>query len=415
MGRQINRLSALAVQREIKPGYHPDGAGLYLQVNGAGSKSWIFRFRKDGRLRDMGLGSAMALSLAEARIKAAGCRKLLLDGVDPIIAKSEKAIQSRLEATQTMTFSQCALAYIEAMRHNWSNDKHAAQWTSTIETYCGGIIGSLPVQAIDTRLVCKVLEQIWTTKNETASRLRGRIEKILDWAKVKGLRTGENPARWTGHLAEVLASPNAIQKVTHHAALPYTEISGFITQLREQPGVAARALEMLILTTVRTGDVTGATWDEFDLAAGLWVIPAGRMKARREHRVPLPPRAVAILRQMETQKNGAFVFPGLKEKAPLSNMAMSAVLKRMGRKDVTVHGFRSTFKDWAAEATTFPNMVSEMALAHTIGSAVEAAYRRGDMIAKRKKLMEAWQGYCERSNQASVTQIGVTTAARAKA
>jgi integrase len=296
-----------------------------------------------------------------------------------------------------MTFKDCAERYIEAHRPGWKNPKHAKQWPSTLEDYVYPVFGPIPVQAVDVGLVMKALEPIWKTKPETASRVRGRIESILDWATARGYRQGENPARWRGHLDKLLPARGKVQKVKHHAALPYGEMGDFVAELRGQEGVAARALEFLILTATRTGEVIGARWDEFDLAKKVWTVPGERMKAGKEHRVPLSERALAIIEEMKGQgvNDHPFLFPGGRPGKPLSNMAMLKLLQRMDRGDLTAHGFRSTFRDWAAEMTHFPTEVAEMALAHTVSDKVEAAYRRGDLFQKRRELMEAWARYCE--------------------
>jgi integrase len=296
-----------------------------------------------------------------------------------------------------MTFRECAEAYIAAHKAGWRNPKHAAQWPSTLETYVHPVFGALPVQAVDVGLVMKALEPIWQTKPETASRVRGRIEAALDWATARGYRKGENPARWRGHLDKLLPARGKVRKVEHYPALCYVEMGDFIAGLREQGGVAPRALEFLILTATRTGEVIGARWEEFDLAEKLWTVPGARMKAGKEHRVPLSGRALAITDEMEAARinDHEFVFPGGKPRKPLSNMAMLKVLQRMGRGDLTAHGFRSSFRDWAAERTAFPHEVAEMALAHTVSDKVEAAYRRGDLFQKRRQLMEAWAKHCE--------------------
>lgn len=293
-----------------------------------------------------------------------------------------------------MTFDACAAAYIEAQEAAWRNPKHRQQWRNTLSTYASPVFGSLPVQAVDVGLVMKCLEPIWTTKPETASRLRGRIESILDWAAVRGYRRGDNPARWRGHLDKLLPARGKIRQVEHHSALPYSEIAEFLTALRAEEGVAARALEFLVLTATRTGEVIAARWDEVHLKEKVWVVPAVRMKAGREHRVPLSAAALAVLQQMREAREGEFIFPGGKAGRPLSNMAMLKVLRRMDRADLTAHGFRSTFRDWAAERTNFPREVAEMALAHTVSDKVEAAYRRGDLFQKRRQLMEAWARSC---------------------
>ncbi len=403
--RFFKQLSALKVDRLKTPGYYLDGGGLYLQVSKAGTKSWIFRFTLNGRPREMGLGSRHILSLADARERASVCRKLLLDGVDPIEARNQRRSEARLTAARSMTFANCATAYIEAHRSGWNNAKHVSQWENTLATYAGPVFGSLPVQAVDTHLVTKALQTIWTAKPETASRLRGRVEAVLDWAKVRGLRTGDNPARWRGHLDKLLPKRSKARGVRHHAALPYVNMGAFMIELREQPGIAARALEFTILTAARTGETTGATADEFMLDQKLWTIPASRMKAGIEHRVPLTERAVAIVDDMHAGQHGAFVFRGGKAGKPLSNMAMLALLKRMGRPDITVHGFRSAFRDWSAEQTNYPREVAEAALAHQLDDRVEAAYRRGDLFEKRRRLMNDWSKYCDTKPAGNVLPI----------
>lgn len=405
MARKIERLTALAVTRTRREGLHADGGGLYLQVSGTGAKSWLYRFMLNGKARAMGLGSVQTISLAEAREEATQCRKLTRQGIDPIEARKAERTKAQLEAAKRITFDACATSYIEAHKSGWRNSKHAEQWRSTLDTYGKPVFGSLPVQDVDLTLVLKVLEPIWKTKTETASRLRGRIEAILDWATVRGYRQGDNPARWRGHLDKVLPARSKVQKVTHHEALPYAAIGKFIATLRALEGVAARALEFLILTAARTGEVIGARWDELDVVQKVWTVPVNRMKAGREHRVPLSTAAIAVLNTMKKLRRDEYVFPGLKKGKPLSNMAMLKLLERMGRSDLTTHGFRSTFRDWAAERTNFSREVAEMALAHTIGDKVEAAYRRGDLFEKRGELMATWEGYCgEISRPAEVTR-----------
>ena len=382
----IGKLTTLSVRQQHRRGLFGDGGGLFLQVSERGAKSWIFRFKKDGRLRVMGLGPVHTVSLAEAREEARLCRKARLGGIDPIDARRAGRIEERIEAARAMSFAECAAAYIAAHRAGWRNPKHAAQWPSTLAAYVYPIFGGVPVQAIDTGLVVKAIEPIWTTKPETASRVRGRIESVLDWAAARGYRQGENPARWRGHLENLLPKKSKVRRVEHHAALPYVEISAFMGELRGQEGIAARALAFAILTAARTGEVIGATWAEIDVAARLWTIPAERMKAGKEHRVPLSEAAIAILGQMDQGRDKVF---------PISNMAMAMLLRRMGRGDLTVHGFRSSFSDWCAERTAFPSEVREMALAHTVADKVEAAYRRGDLFEKRRALAEAWAKFCD--------------------
>lgn len=397
MARGIQKLSALQVDRAKNPGYFSDGGGLYLQVSASGTKSWLFRFMLSGRAREMGLGPLHTVSLAEARLKAANCRKLLLEGIDPIDARNAERTARQLAASNTMTFDECAKAYITSHRVGWKNAKHTAQWENTLRDYVSPVFGSMPVAAIDTALVMRALERdnLWTAKAETASRLRGRIENILSWAAVRGYRSGDNPARWKGHLEELLPHKSKVARTEHHPALPYTEIGGFFVALREQDGTAAKALEFTILTAARTGEVIGAKWGEIDFAERVWTVPAERMKAKKEHRSPLCTRAIKILDDMRQASEDGFVFPGRRKDSAMSNMAMLQLLRRMGRADLTVHGFRSTFRDWAAERTNYPREVAEMALAHTVSDKVEAAYRRGDLFEKRRRMMEEWQRFCE--------------------
>jgi integrase len=394
MGRAVHRLSARNVSTAKEPGYYADGGNLYLQVSQTLSRSWIFRFTRDGKSHEMGFGSERDVSLAEARTKAGDARRQLVNGADPLAARDGHRAKERLQTAGAISFAECAKRYIAAHRASWRNEKHAEQWQNTLETYAGPVIGKLAVRDIDTALVLRVLEPIWQKKTETATRLRGRIERILTWAAGRGYRTGENPARWRGHLKEILPAPTKLLKLSreHHAALPYDEVGAFMRDLRQQQGTAARALEYLILNASRTNEVIGAEGDELDLPKGVWTVPAERMKSGKEHRVPLAPRAVEIAK---AQKADGYLFPGGKEGEPLSNMAMLELLKRMGREDLTVHGMRSTFRDWAAECTTYPREVCEMALAHAIGDKVEAAYRRGDLFEKRRQLMLDWAKYCD--------------------
>jgi integrase len=392
MAREIGKLSAVAVRNKSAPGLYADGGGLYLQVTEAGAKTWIYRFMLNGRRRDMGLGAVHTVTLAEAREEARRCRQLARDGVDPIDNRKAARLSALAKAATTMTFKQCAEAYIRAYEAGWRNPKHAAQWTSTLEHYAHPVMGELSVATVDTGLVMKVLEPIWSTKTETASRVRGRIEAILDWAIVRKYREGENPARWKGHLDHLLPARAKVQKAGHHAALPYDQMADFMKTLRAVDGTAARALEFAILTAARTGEVLGANWAEIDLEKHLWVIPPQRMKAGREHRVPLSYAAMTVLKALNGREGP--VFKGGKADKPLSNMALLMTLRRMKRTDLTAHGFRSTFRDWVAECTDFPHEVAEMALAHAVGDKVEAAYRRGDLFEKRRKLMDEWAQYC---------------------
>jgi len=378
---------------------HCDGGGLYLQcTEGADSsvrRSWLFRYATKGRERQMGLGPVDQVSLADARDRAAECRKLRESGIDPIEYRKAAQVQEALEAAKSMTFDECRDAYIKAHAPSWRNAKHNQQWLNTLQSYCSPIFGNIPVQAVDVSFVMNVLAPIWSTKPETASRLRGRIEAILDWAKARGLRTGDNPARWRGHLDQLLPARGKVRKVRHHASLPYSEICTYLEALRRHKGVAAKALEFLILTAARTGEVIGARWDEVDLSAKIWTIPPSRMKAGREHRVPLTEAAVSILKEMQVLRQNEYLFPG-DRRAQLSNMALLMVLRRMKRSEITAHGFRATFRTWAAERSNFQREVVEAALAHTVGNKVEAAYQRGDMFVKRQRLMDAWAQFCSK-------------------
>jgi integrase len=381
---------------------HADGGGLYLRVTSEGTKNWVFRFMLNGRPRWMGLGPLHTIGLADARARAADYRRQRYDGIDPIEARRAERQRALLDMAKTITFEECAQKYIGSHKAGWRNEKHAAQWEATLATYAAPTMGKLSVQAIDTAIVLRVLEPIWTAKPETASRLRGRIESILDWAKVRGYRASDNPARWRGHLEKLLPARAKVRRVTHHAAMPYAELPGFLVSLREQEGVAARALEFTILTAARTGETIGARWGEIDLPGKPWIVPPGRMKAGKEHRVPLSGRALDILKEIRSGREAsadAFLFPGGKPGKPLSNMAFLMLLRRMDRADLTAHGFRSSFRDWCAERTSFPAEVAEMALAHAVGDKVEAAYRRGDLFDKRRRLMDAWAEFCVKGRE----------------
>jgi len=405
MARTMGRLTARKVQnvkegveagRPQTPGMHCDGGGLYLQITPNGA-SWIFRFAAlDGRrTRDMGLGPLHTFTLAEAREEARKARQLRHKGTDPIEDRKARRLQAQLDAAKAMTFKQCADAYISAHRKGWRSAKHAGQWETTLATYAYPIIGALPVAAVDTGLVLKVLEPIWSSRPETASRLRGRIERILDWAKARVYRDGENPARWRGHLEHQLPARSKVSMIEHYAALPYAELPVFMADLRRREGITPRALEFAILTAARVGEVIGAKWSEFNLLDKVWIIPASRMKAGREHRVPLSDAALAVLKGMQQfgPADNDLVFPG-KDGKPLRNTVMWDLRKSMGRTDITAHGFRSSFSDWAHERTGHDNIVIEQSLAHAVGSAVERAYRRTDLFDKRRRLMDAWATYC---------------------
>ena len=408
MARLLERLKPLQVRR-LGEGLHPDGGGLHLQVTGEAGRSWIFRYWVDGRERQMGLGATHTVSLGEAREAAREARRLRAAGLDPIEERRKIEVEQKLERSRSVTFDDAVAAFIEANKAGWGNEKHVKQWKSTLTTYATPRIGKLPVGEVETRHVVAVLEPIWQSKTETASRVRGRIENVLDWATVYGHRAGDNPARWKGHLDKILPAKTKVQKVQHHAALPYPELPHFMKALARVQGVAARALEFTILTVARTSEVIGAVWSEIDLVKKVWTIPAERMKADREHRIPLSAPAIAILEAMHARwlevdarrwrGRGAPaqpaeptgpVFFGLRAGKGLSNMSLLKVLKSLKRSDLTTHGFRSTFSDWAAETTNYPGEMIEMALAHKVANKVEAAYRRGDMFAKRHALMNDW-------------------------
>lgn len=386
------QLAAVMI-KNLGDGWHADGGNLYLKVHGC-SRAWVYRYvSPDGKRRNMGIGPFPAVTLMEARKVAFQFQAQRLhptDPTDPLAAK-HRVMQERLRAShRRMTFKQCADAYIEAHRPEWKNEKHGDQWGNTLKTYAYPVMGSLWVDQVDEALVLKVLMPIWKEKTETAKRLRGRIESVLDWASFNKYRTGDNPARWKGHLEHSLARPSKVSKVVHHPALPYRELAEFMVDLRARPGFAARALEFLILTAARSGEVRSATWNEVDLDNKVWSIPASRMKMEREHRVALSDTAVELLKLTPRLDGCDYLFPGSKPTSPMSDMSLTAVLRRMGRTNITVHGFRSTFRDWAAEATNYPNEMAEMALAHAVGNKVEAAYRRGDLLEKRFAMMNDW-------------------------
>jgi integrase len=378
------RLTARKVET-AKPGKYSDGGNLYLIISPSGARKWVLRFTWRGRAREMGLGSADSITLAGAREGAASARRLISQGIDPIAA--------RKRAGGVPSFGEMATEVREALSAGFRNEKHKAQWKSTLETYAAPLT-SMPVDTVTTDDVLGVLKPIWQAKAETASRLRGRIEKVLDAAKAKGFRDRENPARWRGHLDHLLPKPSKLER-GHHAAMPYEDVAGFMGELRQREAMAARALEFCILTAARSGEVLGLRWSEIDLDKALWTVPAERMKAGRVHRVPLCGRAVAIVKQLAETATGEFVFAGYKPGKPLSNMAMEMMLRRMKIDNTTVHGFRSSFRDWAGNVSSFPREVVETALAHVIGDKAEQAYRRSDALEKRRKLMDAWAAYCE--------------------
>ncbi|QTW19955.1 tyrosine-type recombinase/integrase [Comamonas kerstersii] len=389
---KANKLTQLQASRIKEAGMHGDGAGLWLKVTDGGSKSWVLRYTMAGRERRTGLGPYPDVSLAEARDKAMAWRKQVREGVDPMKVKQKAMATARAEQANKVTFAWCAAQYIESHRAGWKNAKHAEQWVSTLAMYAEPVMGKMDVALVETEHVVRVLEPIWNSKPETASRLRGRIESILGWASARRLRNGDNPARWKGHLDSLFPARTKVSRTRHFAALPWKDMQPFMTSLEAQAGVGALALRFTILTAARSGEVRGMVWDEVDLSARLWVVPAERMKAGREHRIPLSDAAVALLRQQEQALLAGtnVVFPSVRDHKPLSDMTLTAVLRRMQRNDLTVHGFRSTFRDWAAEATDYPQEMAEMALAHVVSNKVEAAYRRGDMLEKRREMMQKW-------------------------
>jgi len=389
--RKQNLLTARTVETAKAPGRYSDGNGLYLAVRRGGSKQWMFLYRRDGKLKEMGLGSpAKGVTLARARELRDETRAVMARGGDPL----EVRRQSEQAALGIPTFGVYALALVERIEEGFSNPKHRQQWRNTLETYCAPIWDTR-IDKVDTAGVLDCLTPIWQSKPETASRVRGRIERVLNAAKAEKLRAGENPAAWRGHLDATLPKPAKLTR-GHHAALAYNELSAFMADLRARPATAALALEMAILTATRTSEVLKARWPEFDLDAGLWTIPAERMKTRREHRVALSKRALAIVSELDKARTSEFVFPGQKPGKPLSNMAMLMLLERMGKRGaITSHGFRSTFSDWASEVSPYSSELRETALAHTIGNKAEAAYRRGDALEKRRAMMEAWAQWCE--------------------
>lgn len=407
MGRNKKDLTARGVETETELGYHADGLshkGLYLQVVQGKSahenddgirRSWVFRYTSPttGKRREMGLGPLYKQSLAGARKRARQLWQQVLDGLDPLEEAGKQTIAARLEQSKAITFDKAAELCIATKKHEWRNAKHAAQWTSTLAQHASPVLGKVPIQQVDTGLVLRVLQPIWTTKTETATRVRQRIETVIDFCKARGQFQGENPARLDGHLSELLPKARKIKRVEHHPALPFSEINAFVVELRKKGGTAALALEYMILTAARTGEVVGARWAEINLEKRVWTIPSERMKAGKEHRVPLNERAVEILKALQQTATNSYLFPGWKANTDigLSNGAMLALMKGMpDYKQYTPHGFRSTFRDWCAERTNYPNEVVEMALAHAITNQVEAAYRRGDLFEKRARLMADW-------------------------
>jgi integrase len=394
MPKKAPELNALAVSRLKKPGLHNVGgvAGLALQVQKSGARSWLLRVVVGGKRREIGLGGFPGVTLAEAKKKAASTREEIEKGIDPIQHRREAKSKLRAEQAAAKTFKYCADAYIAAHDAGWKNAKHAQQWRNTLEMYAYPVVGSLLVSDVKLVHVMQILEPIWTTKTETASRLRGRIENVIDYAIASEYRSGDNPARWRGHIDKLLPARSKVAKVEHHTALQYGDIGAFMAELRDKIGTSARALEFAILTAARSGEVRGATWSEIDTHNGVWTIPADRMKAAKEHRIPLSKAALQLLKEQPLGNAASFIFPNLKDGA-LTDAALTVLLRRMGR-TVTVHGFRSTFRDWAGETTAYPREVIEHALAHQLKDKTEAAYARGTLFDKRRRLMDDWARYC---------------------
>jgi integrase len=404
--RALQRLTALAISRAKAPGYLPDCGGLYLQVTESGSKSWIYRYSLAGKRREMGLGPYPTISLAAARNLAADARSLAKAGRDPIEARNAQRAHQRLEEARSITWERAVDQFLEAHERTWRNSKHRQQWRNTLTVYASPVFEGLAVASIGTGEVTKVLDPIWQEKPATASRVRGRIERVLDWAKVRGYRDGENPARWRGHLDKVFPTKSKIRRVQHHPAVAIDDAPKIYAKLREATGMAALALRYLILTAGRAGEILGAHWSEIDLQAAIWTIPSSRMKAGHAHRVTLSQEALAVLKKTAKYRIGERVFPSSRRGHPISSSSLLKALHAAGGGLGTVHGFRSTFRDWSSERTSFSHEVSEMALAHTIGNHVEAAYRRGELLIKRAAMMEAWASFLLEPPSANVVQLG---------
>lgn len=387
--------------------------GLVLNVTMYGSRSWLLRYQVGGRRRDLGLGSYPSVTLAQARDFAREARAKLARGIDPVADAQRLRAQLAQDMQLAMTFAEAAIKYIDAHEKGWRNVKHVAQWRASLATYANPVLGKVPVGDVDVGMVLKVIEPMWSTKTETANRVRGRMESVLDWAVARGYRKDANPARWKGLLDKLLPAPAKITKTVHHRALPYADLPAFLEQLKAAEGHGSLALQFLILTASRSGEVRGARWDEVDMGQRLWVVPAGRMKAHKEHRVPLSDAAINLLKNQRAvvAESCLYVFPGYRASAdpetgaPLSNMTLTAVLRRLNV-DAVPHGFRSTFRDWCAEKTDYANEVAEMALAHTVASKVEAAYRRGDLLEKRRSLMKDWADYATQTSQGAAVTDG---------
>jgi integrase len=401
MPRRAKGVTASQVEKKTKPGRYGDGAGLYLLVRSREAKFWLFRYRRAGKRHEMGLGPATgrtAVTLALARSRARELHAAVREGRDPLAEREAEQAKRDADAAKAkaaaITFAQVADMFLAAHEASWRNPKHRQQWRNTLDHYVRPVLGDLPVGSVDTGAVVKIIEPLWRDKTETASRLRGRIESILDYAKARGWHTAENPARWRGHLDQLLPKRSKVQRVGHHAALPWREVGAFMTRLRGHSGIGARALEFLILTAARSGEVRGARWKEIDVAHAVWTVPAERIKGGREHRVPLSEPALAVLHEMREFGTEGFVFPGLKDGSALSDVALARAVDAAGGNGATVHGMRSTFRDWCAEARNYPRELAEAALAHVLSNKVEAAYQRGDLLERRRRLMADWATFC---------------------
>ena len=401
------KLTATGVAKQTKPGRYADGGGLYLLVKPDGRKTWVFRWRDrvTGKLRDKGLGAygRHDVMLAEARQEAGKCRRMVRNNQDPIEEKRQQRLDAKLAYAKRLTFGDCISRYVDAHKAGWKNPKHATEWPASLDRYAGKL-KDLPVAAIDTGLVIQCIEPLWATKTETMTRVRQRIEAVLAWATVRGYRSGDNPAQWRNHLDKLLPAPNKLKNVQHLAALPYTEVGAFMAKIRAKGSHAAKALELQILTATRPGEVVGSTWDEFDLDAKVWTIPKDRMKADKEHEIPLSPQAVKLLRKLDRVTD--FVFPGVKLNKGMTTAAGMKLLKEL-HPGITQHGFRSTFREWSGDQTSFPREVIEHALSHQLKDKAEAAYYRKTQFPKRTKLMKSWADYCDRlpGDTATVTPI----------
>ena len=408
----MGKLTAKTTEKLVKAGVAGltnDGDGLYLKVADSGTgASWVFRYKIDGKSRKIGLGKYPGTSLSEARDKAADARKLLKSGMDPLATRDKEREEKRLESQAALAkstpFKTHAAHYIAAHRSGWKNAKHAQQWENTLATYAEPIIGNLPASEITTAHILEILQPLWIEKTETANRLRNRIELVLDAAKARGMRDGENPARWRGHLDKLLPKRSKVRAIEHHPALPWPELPSFMSELANHDELTYKAMRLTILTACRTSEVLGATWEEIALDTRVWTIPAARMKARKEHRVPLSDAAIEVLDSLPRITGSPYLFPSTRQGKHLSNMSMLMGLRRMGREDLTMHGFRSTFRDWAAEQTNHPREVCEMALAHKIAEGAEAAYWRGDIFEKRRALMADWAAFATAAPSTNLIQ-----------